>query len=131
MGGLFELSEVSPNGEVCLFQDQLTLRKVVLIFREVGITFVGFVDVCDYEVRHQRHEEFVNLSTANDKNLLIDKRMILDISGVMDDFNSIVMPSGVSGENNVFAFRKRPTNRFKGLSPHEDRVPHGVPFKEL
>ena len=76
----------------------------------------------DDEVTDDGEEEAVDFFSADDVNLLINEGKFIEFFGVVDAFDTIVVPSRVSGDDDVLAVREGFADGVKGLAAHDDGV---------
>ena len=76
----------------------------------------------DDEVTDDGEEEAVDFFSADDVNLLINEGKFIEFFGVVDAFDTIVVPSWVTGDDDVLAVREGLADGVKGLAAHDNRV---------
>jgi hypothetical protein len=87
--------------------------------------------MCDDDVVENREEKFVDFRSPDYENLLVDERVFIELLGVVDGLNTIVMPGWIMSEDKILSVREGLANGLEGLTSHHDGVTDGLFFEEL
>ena len=103
----------------------------MFILGKVGVTVVAIEHVGNDDICDDWEEKSIDLFPSDDEDLLVDQGDLVELPGVMNCLNSVMVPGRIARYDNVLPLRKRTSDRIKGLAPHDDGVAGGVFLEEL
>ena len=106
-------------------------RKLRAELREPSVRLpltgnLGYVDSL-----HVGQHEFINLSTADNHDLLMLKFHVAELFEVMDDCGSRSYVISRAGEDDILSAGQGTPKRFPRFAPHQDGVAKGKTLEEL